>query len=71
MGISLITFDDSSLHQSTPFWPKQRFFNETTMNFAETAFIDLALGYFRILNPFSAIVGQAGFNDHGKLILQY
>ena len=50
-------------------WPIKSFFNETILNFKEEAFHNLALNCFHITTPFAAIVGQAGLNEHARLIL--
>ncbi|MDR3317237.1 MAG: hypothetical protein LBS71_00310 [Puniceicoccales bacterium] len=66
LGISFAIFQEKELKS-----PKKHFFNEMTIRPQETAWIDLALGSFSITTPFSTTIGQAGFNDHARLILQY
>ncbi|MDR2807209.1 MAG: hypothetical protein LBB11_03575, partial [Puniceicoccales bacterium] len=66
LGISLAYFSND-LKRS-----QKVFFNEITMeNKDDGAFQDLSLLCIYIANPFSGIIGQAGFNGHGRLILQY
>jgi hypothetical protein len=65
LGTSFVTFNKEQN------FPAKRFFNEMTAIPNETAHEDLALSCLHIINPFSAIIGQAGFNNHARLILQY
>jgi hypothetical protein len=71
MGISFTSFNAKGVSPQKSSKPPKRFFNETTMNFAEKASVDLDLGCFHILNPFLMLIGTGGFNDHARSIWQY
>ncbi|MDR2807210.1 MAG: hypothetical protein LBB11_03580 [Puniceicoccales bacterium] len=68
MSLTLFMYDSEDKESI-----KKSFFNEiTTMESNNNdAFKNLGLTCIHIVNPFASIVGQAGFNNHGRLILQY
>ncbi|MDR2807211.1 MAG: hypothetical protein LBB11_03585 [Puniceicoccales bacterium] len=70
LGLSLAYFASEDKTQTLQ-WPTKKFFNEISGKLNEEAFIDLKLQCFYITNPFAAIVGQAGLNNHARLILHY